>query len=273
LAHLPALPPNTMDSSTTSTTDLILIIKREGILHIGFNRPTKKNALTGNMYRALTSAFKSASADGAVRAVLIHGVPGTFTAGNDLADFLNLPPGEEPAALAFLPVLAAFDKPLVAAVDGLAVGIGATLLLHCDFVYCTPETRLSLPFINLGLVPEAGSTYLLARLAGYQNAAELLMLGEPFGAARARDIGLVSAIVAPGALMETALGTATKLAQKPPAAMRLTKALIKRPFADAVRQALAAESEAFGAQMRSPEAKEAMTAFFEKRKPDFSRFS
>ena len=254
-------------------TDLILVAKQEGILRIGFNRPTKKNAITGGMYRALTAALKDASADSAVRVVLIHGVPGAFTAGNDLADFLNLPQGEEPAALAFLPVLAAFDKPLVAAVDGLAVGIGTTLLLHCDFVYCTPEAKLSLPFINLGLVPEAASTYLLARLAGYQNAAELLMLGEPFGAARAKDIGLVSAVIEPEALMETALATAAKLAQKPPAAMRLTKALIKRTFAHAVLQALAAESEAFGGQMRSPEAKEAMTAFFEKRKPDFSRFS
>ncbi len=263
-----------MDSKPIdSQTDLILTAKQEGILRIGFNRPTKKNAITGGMYRALTAALKDASADSAVRVVLIHGVPGAFTAGNDLADFLNLPQGEEPAALAFLPLLAAFDKPLVAAVDGLAVGIGTTLLLHCDFVYCTPEAKLSLPFINLGLVPEAASTYLLARLAGYQNAAELLMLGEPFGAARAKDIGLVSAVIEPEALMETALATAAKLAQKPPAAMRLTKALIKRTFAHAVLQALAAENEAFGGQMRSPEAKEAMTAFFEKRKPDFSRFS
>ena len=244
---------------------------------IGFNRPTKKNAITGEMYRTLSAALKEASADSTVRAVLIHGTSdatgGTFTAGNDLADFLNLPQGEEPAALAFLPVLAGFDKPLVAAVDGLAVGIGTTLLLHCDFVYCTPATKLSLPFINLGLVPEAASTYLLARLAGYPAAAELLMLGEPFGAERAKALGLVSAIVAPEVLMETALATAAKLAQKPPAAMRLTKALIKRSFADAVREALTAESAAFGGQMRSPEAKEAMTAFFEKRKPDFSRFS
>jgi enoyl-CoA hydratase/carnithine racemase len=263
-----------MDSKPMdSQTDLILTATQEGILRIGFNRPTKKNAITGGMYRALTAALQEASADSAVRVVLIHGLPGAFTAGNDLADFLNLPQGEEPAALAFLPVLAAFDKPLVAAVDGLAVGIGTTLLLHCDFVYCTPEAKLSLPFINLGLVPEAASTYLLARLAGYQNAAELLMLGEPFGAARAKDIGLVSAVIEPEALMETALGTAAKLAQKPPAAMRLTKALIKRTFAHAVLQALAAENEAFGGQMRSPEAKEAMTAFFEKRKPDFSRFS
>ena len=173
----------------------------------------------------------------------------------------------------FLHALVHFDKPIVAAVNGLAIGIGTTMLLHCDLVYCAPDAKLSLPFINLGVVPEAASSFLLPRLAGYQRAAELLLLGEPFGAEKAREIGLANAIVPADRLLETALAAAGKLAQKPPQAMRLSRRLLKDGVRAATEQAHATEIRIFAERLRGPEAKEAMTAFFEKRKPDFSRFS
>ena len=252
---------------------LILSEKRDGVLRIGFNRPEKKNAITGDMYRTLAGALQSASSDPSVRVVLFHGRPDAFTAGNDLGDFLKFPMDEGSPVLAFLHALVDFDKPMVAAVAGLAVGIGTTVLLHCDLVYLAPNARLSLPFINLGLTPEAASSYLLPRLAGYQRAAELLLLGEPFGAEQAREIGLANAIVEPDRLLDAALAAATKLAQKPTAALRLSRALLKQGTKAAVEQALSAEMRIFSERLRSPEAKEAMSAFFEKRKPDFSRFS
>ena len=254
-------------------TPFILTDKHDGVLRIAFNRPDKKNAITREMYEALTQALKAASADAQVRVALIHGSADAFTAGNDLGDFLGQDQSEFPHIVAFLDGLRTFDKPLVAAVGGVAVGIGSTLLLHCDLVYCATNARFAFPFVNLGLVPEASSSYLLARLAGWQRAAELLMLGEPFGADKAREIGLVAGVVAPEQLMDTALAAAGKLAQKPPAAMRLTKALMKRPYAATAAQAQAEEMKLFRERLQSPEAKEAMTAFFEKRKPDFSRFS
>jgi enoyl-CoA hydratase/carnithine racemase len=254
-------------------TQHILTETHDGVLRIAFNRPDKKNALTFDMYRALSAALDSASADAQVRVALIHGTPDAFTAGNDLADFLGGEFSEDSPTAVFLKKLLAFDKPLVAAVGGVAVGIGSTLLLHCDLVYCASNARFAFPFVNLGVVPEAASSYLLPRLAGWQRAAELFMLGEPFDAQRAREAGLVNEIVAPEQLMDTALAAALKLAQKPPAALRLTKALMKQSHAAPAAAAMEEELKVFRAQLRSPEAKEAMTAFFEKRKPDFSRFS
>jgi len=252
--------------------DRVLTEVRDGVQYIRFNRPDKKNAITAAMYQALANALRHAERDAAVRVALIQGTPETFTAGNDLHDFLEHPPhtGDAPA-FQFLRAIRDFPKPLIAAVGGLAVGVGTTLLLHCDFVYCTPGTRFSLPFVNLGLSPEGGSSYLLPRLAGYQRAAELLLLGEPFGAETAREIGLVNAVVAEDALFATAEATARKLAAKPAASLRETKTLMKVAMQDAVRRAMDDEGEAFRERLESPEAKEAFTAFFEKRPPDFSK--
>ena len=252
---------------------LIVTEQRDGVLRIGFNRPDKKNAITAAMYQLIADALKSASADPAVRVVLFHGQPEAFTAGNDLGDFLKNPMAEGSPVLTFLHALVTFDKPMVAAVSGLAIGIGTTMLLHCDLVYLAPNARLSLPFINLGVTPEAASSYLLPRLAGYQRAAELLLLGESFGADKAREIGLANAIVPSEQLMETALAAATKLAQKPPAAMRLSRALLKEGTMATARQVHEKEIKIFADCLRGPEAKEAMTAFFDKRKPDFSKFT
>ena len=255
------------------TMDQILTEIRDGVQHIRFNRPDKKNAITAAMYLALAHALRHAERDGAVRVALIQGTPESFTAGNDLHDFLEHPPRASDApAFQFLRAIREFPKPLIAAVGGLAVGVGTTMLLHCDFVYCTPGTRFSLPFVNLGVCPEGGSSYLLPRLAGYQRAAELLMLGEPFGAETAREIGLVNAVVPEEALLATALATARKLAAKPAASLRETKSLMKGATQDAVRRIMDDEGETFRERLDSPEAKEAFTAFFDKRAPDFSKF-
>jgi enoyl-CoA hydratase/carnithine racemase len=251
---------------------LISTEKKDGIFYVGFNRPEKKNAITLDMYRAFTAALKAAAADPDVRVVLLHGTPGVFTAGNDLADFLSAPIDENSPLPPFLEALTHFEKPLVAAVSGPAVGIGTTMLLHCDLVYCDTTARLALPFINLGVIPEAGSTYVLPRMTGHVRAAELLMLGEPFNGQTAKEMGLVNEVVAPEKLMETATAAAHKLAQRPPAALRQTKALLKRWNRETLDRVVAAELEIFARLLPAPEAKEAMTAFFEKRRPDFSKF-
>jgi len=225
------------------------------------------------MYSALTDALAEGERDPAVRVIVLHGSGGSFAAGNDLEDFLKNPPNDENAPVVrFLFQISRTGKPIVAAVVGAAVGIGTTMLLHCDLVYCAPGTRFSLPFANLGLCPEGGSSFLLARLAGYQKAAELLMLGEPFAAETAKEIGLVNAIVPADALIATAVATARKLAAKPAASLRETKMLMKQGINEAVRLAMGDESEAFRERLESPEAKEAFTAFLEKRQPDFSKF-
>lgn len=248
---------------------------REGaVLRITIDRADKKNAITAAMYAALAAAFRAGDADAAVRAMVIHGAGDAFTAGNDLHDFLaNTPRDERDPVFGFLLGLGAIEKPLVAAVHGVAVGIGTTMLLHCDLVYATEKTRFALPFVNLGIVPEAASTYLLPLLAGYQRAAELLLLGEPFDAAKAREIGLVNAIVAPETLLGTAMEAARKIAERPAASVRATKGLMRRWHAPMVDAALREEVRQFVARLDSPEAKEAFSAFFEKRKPDFSKFS
>ena len=251
----------------------ILTENEDGVLRVQFNRAEKKNAITAAMYQALAHALRHAERDNAVRVVLILGATEVFTAGNDLQDFLANPPRSADApAFQFLRAIHEFPKPLIEAVSGLAVGIGTTMLLHCDLVYCSPGTRFSLPFVDLGLCPEAGSSFLLPRLAGYQKAAELLMLGEPFGAETAKEIGLVNAIVPAEALVAAAMATARKLAAKPAASLRETKMLMKQGIHEAVRLAMGDESEAFRERLESPEAKEAFAAFLEKRQPDFSKF-
>ncbi len=246
---------------------------RDGVLCIEIDRPEKKNALTAAMYQGMADAIKSAEADAKVRVVLIHGKPDVFTAGNDLQDFLDNPPRDDARPVfQFLYGISRAQKPIVAAVAGVAVGIGTTMLLHCDLVYAAPNARLQLPFVNLGLVPEAASSLLLPALVGYQRAAELLMLGEPFDAHKAREIGLITDVVPADRLFDTAMAQARKLVEKPAASLRLTKQLLKQAQAEAVAQRIKLESDHFGVRLASPEAKEAFSAFLEKRKPNFSAF-
>jgi enoyl-CoA hydratase/carnithine racemase len=253
--------------------DQIITENRDGILRIEIDRPDKKNALTAAMYQAMADAIKAAEADSKVRVVLIHGKSDLFTAGNDLQDFLDNPPRDDNRPVfQFLYGISQAQKPIVAAVAGPAVGIGTTMLLHCDLVYAAPNTRLQLPFVNLGLVPEAASSLLLPALIGYQRAAELLLLGEPFTAQKAMEIGLVTEVVPEDQLFDTAMAQAKKLASKPAASLRLTKRLMKQGQMVAVEQQIKLEASHFGERLDSPEAKEAFSAFLEKRKPDFGRF-
>jgi enoyl-CoA hydratase/carnithine racemase len=251
-----------------------ILTERDGAIHrIGIHRPEKKNALTAAMYRDLAQALNGAEADPAVRVTLLHGSEELFTAGNDLNDLLADPPRSADSGVAhFLRAISVTKKPVVAAVAGPAVGVGTTMLLHCDLVYAADNARFALPFVSLGLCPEAASSYLLPMLAGYQRAAQLLLLGEPFGAATAREIGLVTEIVAPHELMSAAMDCARKLAALPPEAVRITKELMKRGLRQGIDEQLVEESKHFIARLDSPEAKEAFSAFLEKRKPDFSRF-
>lgn len=236
-------------------------------------RPQKKNAITGEMYLALAQAMRDANANPAVHSVLITGQPGVFTAGNDLDDFMRYTKGEEPPSVAFIRALVACEKPVIAAVTGLAVGIGTTMLLHCDLVYVSQDARLSMPFVGLGLVPEFASSLMLPALVGHAKAAELLMLGEPFGAAEAVALGIANAALPADDVVGHAQRMAERFNALAPAAVRETKKLLKQPRMDAVLRAIAAEVAVYSDRLGSPEAREAFTAFFQKRKPDFSQFS
>ena len=243
------------------------------IARIELDRADKKNAITADMYQAMADALKAAEADREVRVVLFHGKPDCFTAGNDLRDFLERPPsGDTSPVFQFLQGISTAAKPLMAAVAGPAVGIGTTMLLHCDFVYASPNARFQVPFVTLGLVPEAASSLLLPMSAGYHRAAELLLLGKPFTAEKALAAGIVTEVVPDADLFDHALEVAAGIAALPPSSVRMTKALMKARYASAVAEAMGSEGEKFRAQLGSPEAKEAMQAFFDKRKPDFSKF-
>jgi enoyl-CoA hydratase/carnithine racemase len=239
----------------------------DGVLRVEIDRPEKKNALTAAMYADLAAALERAEDDPAVRVVLIHGHAQVFTSGNDVADFMTPPPpDEDKPVLRFLRAISSAAMPIVAAVDGPAVGIGTTMLLHCDLVYAGEGARFQLPFVNLGLVPEAGSTLLLPATAGHRRAAEWLMLGEPFSAVEAQQYGLVTEVVADGETVAAAVQAASKLAPKPPAALRLTKQLMKQPAAEAVAKQIQEEARHFETQLRSPEAAEAFKAFLRPKK-------
>ena len=247
---------------------------RDQVAHLVINRPDKRNALTTPMYLQLTAFLAEAEHDPAVRVILFRGEGGHFSAGNDLADFLNQPPIDaDSPVMKFLFAVAAAHKPLVAAVEGVAVGIGTTLLLHCELSYAARDAKFSLPFVNLGLVPEAASSLLLPNVCGHARAAELLLLGEPFTADTAKDCGIITGITGVGEAQAAAEQVAGKLAQKPPAALRASKALLKRHWRGAVSDALLVEAAEFKQRLQSPEAKEAFKAFLEKRAPDFSQFS
>ncbi|MBI2380805.1 MAG: enoyl-CoA hydratase [Gammaproteobacteria bacterium] len=254
-------------------TDLIHTELDGRVLRLRLNRFDKKNALTVDMYRGLNAAFARASEDPAVRVLLVEGNETCFCAGNDLGDFLNNPADSMDAPVfQFLGHLAEFKKPLVAAINGAAVGIGTTITLHCDLVFAGDNTRFQMPFVNLGLIPEAGSSFLLPLTCGHVRAAELLMLGEGFDAATAKELGLVNRVCAAAETIPTALATAQRLAEQPPESIRLTKALMKQAHKGRVEQTILDEAAAFMERLKSAEAKEAFTAFFEKRKADFSRF-
>ncbi len=242
------------------------------IFTIRLNRPEKKNALTQAMYLAMTDGLRQADANAAVRVILITGTADCFTAGNDLMDFANAKPDEASVAVQFLQVLSSTQKPIVAAVGGVAVGIGTTMLLHCDLVYAASSARFQLPFVNLGLCPEAASSLILPAQMGHHRAAELLFLGDAFGAITARDWGIVNEIYPDPELSLAAMTVAQKLAEKAPIALRTTKSLMKRAQANVIAETMSREGQQFAALLQGPEAREAMMAFMQKRKPDFSKF-
>lgn len=257
----------------SSLSPHVLVESAEGVLRIELRRPEKKNALTTGMYGALVQALEAADRTPAVRVVLLHGQPEVFTSGNDLSDFLQDPAvDDDHVAYRFVRTISTTAKPIVAAVNGACIGVGATLLLHCDLVYAGEGASFAMPFVNLGLCPEAGSSLLFPLAAGYARAAELLLLGKPFGAAKAAECGMVSEVLPDADVLRHARKRALELAAKPPAAVRLTKALLRRSVAAQVRDTIREESHEFQQRLGSPEAKESFAAFLEKRKPDYSRF-
>ncbi len=249
------------------------------VLTIEIARPEKKNALTQAMYTAMADALEAANTDVGVRAVLITGQPGIFTSGNDIDDFMQRPPSlgagegtaETPVAH-FMRALLDCDKPVVAAVTGAAVGIGTTLLLHCDLVYVSDEARLAMPFVSLGLVPEYASSLVLPALIGHVKAAEKLMLGEPFSGSDAVDCGIANAVLPAGEVVNHARRMAERFNSLAPGAVADTKRLMRAPQRARIREVMATEGALFSQRLRSPEATEAFQAFFQKRKPDFSKF-
>ncbi|HET8730352.1 MAG TPA: enoyl-CoA hydratase [Moraxellaceae bacterium] len=255
-------------------SDSSILVTQDGpVLQIRLNRPEKKHALTHAMYEQLHEALQAAAQDPRIRAIHVSGTGDAFTSGNDLKDFAQNPPRDLDAPVFhFLESLRTAQKPIVAAVSGVAVGIGTTMLLHCDLVYCDETAHFRLPFANLGLSPEGGSSFLLPLMAGYQKAAELLLLGEAFTAATAEKIGLVNAVLPAAELQQTSLQRAHALAAQPAAALRLTKALLKRNSQTALASIMRDEGTEFIARLGAPEAREAFAAFAEKRKPDFLQF-
>ena len=259
--------------TAASPTEEEVVADREGsIFCLKLNRPAKKNAMTSSMYSTLADLLTGAARDDAIRVVVLHGAGDSFTSGNDLDDFLRNPPkpGESPQER-FVDALMNFEKPLIAAVHGAAVGSGTTMLTHFDFVYAAENARFQLPFINLALVPELGSSYSIPAAIGYIAAAELFLLGIPFYARRAVEIGMVTHVVSLDEVLATAMETAHALAEKPSDALQAGKRLLKRWSREQTEAAVKIESQEFGARVRSDEAHEAMSAFLQKRRPDFTK--
>jgi len=245
----------------------------DGVATIEIARPEKKNAITIAMYQQMADALYDAQLDSGVRAVLITGQPGIFTSGNDLEDFMKRPPqSEDSPVFQFMKALISCEKPVVAAVTGAAIGIGTTLLLHCDLVYVSDDARLAMPFTSLGLVPEFASSLMVPRLLGPVRAAEKLLLGDPFTAAEAVECGIANAVLPAAEVLNHARRVAERFNQLPPGAVRESKRLMRAALADQIVPVIQKEAEIFGQRLRSPEAREAFQAFFEKRKPDFSKF-
>jgi len=250
----------------------IVTERSDSVLRVQLNRPASKNAMTSAMYITLADLFNTAAQDDQIRIVLWHGAGDSFCAGNDVGDFLKNPPGrgESPQAL-LMKALINFDKPIVAAVQGAAIGGGTTMLTHCDFVFAAENAKFQLPFVNLALVPEFGSSFTVPARAGYLRAAELILTGQSFDASRAAELGLVTRVVPNQELLAIATDTAQKLAQKAPAALQACKRLMKQSTHEQLERAVKLENEEFSAHVRSAEAKEAFAAFLEKRPPNFSR--
>ena len=250
----------------------ILTHQDAGVLTLTFNRVERKNSINVAMYDALATALEKAAGDAATRVVVIQGHETIFSAGNDIEDFLkNKPAGMDSPVFRFLRGIATFPKPLVAAVCGPAVGVGTTMLFHCDLVYAGDNAAFSMPFVNLGLVPEAASSLLVPQMFGYHRAAEALLLGEPFMAEAALEVGLVNRVVPPSEANALAQAQARKLAAKPLSSLIATKQLMKGGQQKAVLERMGEEGTQFGRMLGEPAAREAMTAFMEKRKPDFSK--
>lgn len=250
-----------------------VVVKKEGaVLSIILARPERRNAITVSMYAALAEAIENASEDSSVRLIVFSGEGQDFAAGNDLADFLEAVPEnrEEIAVWRFLRALAACEIPLVAAIHGNCVGIGTTMLFHCDLVIAEEGTRFSLPFVDLGLVPEAASSLLLPAMAGRRLASRFLLLAEPFGVSEAMDIGLVSHCAAAGGLSPLLANVVEALLAKPADALRATQRLLRLGTREPIIERMNIEARSFGERLGSAEVKEAISAFFEKRKPDFS---
>jgi enoyl-CoA hydratase/carnithine racemase len=243
-----------------------------GVMTITFNRLDKKNSITSTMYAAMADAVEQARTDASVKVVVFQGHETIFSAGNDIGDFLNQPPStKESAVFRFLRGIASFEKPVLAAVAGPAVGIGTTMLFHCDLVYAGDNAAFSMPFVNLGLCPEAASSLLAPRMFGYHRAAEALLLGEPFFAEAAQEVGLVNRVVPPTEVNGYVQAQARKLAAKPLSSLIETKRLMKGGDQQEVLQKMDEEGQSFGRMLREPAAREAFGAFMEKRKPDFSK--
>jgi len=253
----------------------ILVERKEGILTVEFNRLEKKNSITAAMYQTMADALKDGEEDSETRVILICGKPEIFTAGNDLEDFMNASFGtdlsDRPVAQ-FMRQLSSASKPVVAAVAGAAIGIGTTLLLHCDMVYAADNARFSMPFAQLGLCPEFASSMLLQQIVGFPRAAEKLLIGEFFSAPEAYEMGLINKVLPVSELLPYAYAQAAKLTRLPASSLRTTKYLMKNAQADRVKEKMMEENRYFSAMLISKEAKEAFGAFFEKRKPDFTKF-
>lgn len=248
-----------------------------GVATIEIARPEKKNALTAAMYQAMADAILDAQLDKSVRALLITGQPGIFTSGNDLEDFLQRPPGSsgdpmDAPVFQFMRALAECERPVVAAVTGAAIGIGTTLLLHCDLVYVSDEARLAMPFVSLGLVPEFASSLILPQLLGRARAAEKLLLGDPMTGAEAVEFGIANAVLPAAEVLNHARRMAERFNALPPGAVRESKQLLRRASRKDTLETIGVEAAMFAQRLSSPEAKEAFNAFFQKRKPDFSQF-
>jgi enoyl-CoA hydratase/carnithine racemase len=251
-------------------TELIQVKADGALVEITFNRPDRKNALNNAMYNTLTQTLEALGADKAIRCILFTGAPGAYSAGNDVKEFISAPPlDEEAPVFRMLRVLSTSEKVLVAAVNGLAVGIGATMLLHCDLVVASSTATFQYPFINLAIVPEAASSLLLPRLIGHQRSMELLLLGEAIDAAQAHSYGFVNRVVPPDEVLPTARALSAKILTKPPHALRTIKHLVKSDTAT-IADRMRAENAALAARIVSAEGKEAVTALIEKRAPNFA---
>jgi enoyl-CoA hydratase/carnithine racemase len=250
----------------------ILVHAERGVMTITLNRLDRKNSITSAMYGAMADALATAASDANLRVVVFQGHETVFSAGNDIGDFLNKPPaGMDSPVFRFLRGIAEFPKPLLAAVCGPAVGVGTTMLFHCDLVYAGDNAAFSMPFVNLGLCPEAAASLLVPQMLGYHRAAEALLLGEPFMAEAALEVGLVNRVVPPTEANGIAQTVAQKLANKPISALIETKRLMKKGQAQLILQQMAEEGKSFARMLGEPAAKEAFGAFMEKRKPDFSK--